>query len=151
MALYGFSVFCETPRNQRRGRRRYIVISFTIATLSSFSAALDNYWNFKCLLEASSPLEYPKMMAKYWRTWERLATLLSFAIVTFIGDALLVSSSRGSISVVDGCNCHTGSNSTPLGLSVLHYVETSLALYSATNPRVHRFCRCVFVHAVSTE
>lgn len=90
MALYGFSVFCETPRNQRRGRRRYIVISFTIATLSSFSAALDNYWNFKCLLEASSPLEYPKMMAKYWRTWERLATLLSFAIVTFIGDALLV-------------------------------------------------------------
>ena len=41
MALYGLSVFLETPAPQRKGRKRYIAASFAITAFSAVSASLD--------------------------------------------------------------------------------------------------------------
>jgi hypothetical protein len=52
MVLYGFSVFLETPKQQRERRARYIVISFVIMILGG----LDSVW---CLTRLGYLTNFP--------------------------------------------------------------------------------------------
>lgn len=91
MSLYGLIVFLETPQSRRKGRRRYVFISFVITGLSTFSYSLDAAWIFKCLFDATSPLGVLENIVKYEHLWGRTASLACLTTVIFIGDALLVS------------------------------------------------------------
>ncbi|KAJ2915207.1 hypothetical protein MD484_g5193, partial [Candolleomyces efflorescens] len=90
MALYGLSVFLETPKEQRRSRTRYIVLSFVITALKIFQISLDKSWGFRILFEAGSPDGWIKMHAKYRMWWVRFASMGASTAIIVIGDGLLV-------------------------------------------------------------
>ena len=91
MALYGLSVFLETPGPQRKGRKRYIIASFLITVLSALSASLDMANYFQVLFAATSPTHWRKLMViSFMEGWKRLVGNTAFAFVIMIGDALLV-------------------------------------------------------------
>lgn len=91
MALYGLSVFLETPEHLRRGRRRYILASFAITTLSALTASLDVATYFRVLLEATSMPHWRKLYADSETGWERELNVAGMACLFIITDALLVS------------------------------------------------------------
>ncbi|KAJ2924786.1 hypothetical protein H1R20_g12306, partial [Candolleomyces eurysporus] len=90
MAVYGLSVFMETPQHLRKGRRRYIIISFLITTLRALTGSLDMAWHFQQLFTATSTIEYYQLMMKNWRVWYRILSDVSMNVVVLIGEALLV-------------------------------------------------------------
>ncbi|KAJ2921770.1 hypothetical protein H1R20_g15322, partial [Candolleomyces eurysporus] len=90
MAVYGLSVFMETPQHLRKGRRRYIIISFLITTLRALTGSLDMAWHFQQLFAATSTIEYYQLMMKNWRVWYRILSDVSMNVVVLIGEALLV-------------------------------------------------------------
>lgn len=90
MALYGLSVFLETRPDLRKGRRRYIAVSFAITILVAFSSALDAFFAFRLLFESTSAEGYWDVMYKYRLKWDRVASPLSGAAMVFAGDFLLV-------------------------------------------------------------
>jgi hypothetical protein len=92
MALYGLSVFLETPEHLRKGRKRYIVTSFLITVLSAFTASLDMAALFKLLFDATSPLDHMKLLSIYSSSWSAYVSNAGLGILVWIGDALLVSS-----------------------------------------------------------
>ncbi|RXW18364.1 hypothetical protein EST38_g7492 [Candolleomyces aberdarensis] len=47
MALYGLSFLLETPKDMRKGRRRYIVISFVITVLATLNGSTQSAWFFQ--------------------------------------------------------------------------------------------------------
>lgn len=91
MALYGLSVFLETPRQLRKGRHRYIVISFVITILVTLNGSLETAWFFQQIFTASSGLKFVANVNKNSGAWTRMADLSSIALIMFLGDALLVS------------------------------------------------------------
>ena len=90
MAVYGLSVFLETPKDLRKGRARYIVISFLLVLSDCLGASLDCYEVFKCLFEATSAVGYLDMVDLNTRTWPRYVSLVSAIFTILIGDLLLV-------------------------------------------------------------
>lgn len=90
MALYGLSVFLETRHDLRRGRRVYVIISFSITFFVAFSNSLDALWAFKILFESTSPGDYFRVAAKNIFNWEKWASTCSMVLLVFIGDSLLV-------------------------------------------------------------
>ncbi|EAU86356.2 hypothetical protein CC1G_05350 [Coprinopsis cinerea okayama7 len=92
MALYGLSIFLETPLQQRKGRRRYIIISFILTFLAALSNSLDVAAYFHVLWDTTSPMEFVKLMALSQREseWMHLASIVAIAGQLLIGDALLV-------------------------------------------------------------
>ena len=90
MAIYGLSVFLETPKDLRKGRTRYIVISFLLAGIDTFGASLNSYEIFKCLFEATSAVGYLDMVDQNIRTWPRYVSLVTIILTILIGDLLLV-------------------------------------------------------------
>ena len=90
MALYGLSAFLETSEHLRKGRKRYIVISFVITTLAALSASLDMSWYFQ-ILWSPTPVQYfSDTLNGSWNNWKPMLSNLAVAIVIFLGDALLV-------------------------------------------------------------
>ncbi|KAJ2921241.1 hypothetical protein H1R20_g15854, partial [Candolleomyces eurysporus] len=92
MALYGLSVFLESPKERRRGRARYIVVSFVITLLKSLLAIVHMIWVFRTVFETTEPLglSFQATVAKYARTWERYFSITVLTVAIIIGDALLV-------------------------------------------------------------
>ncbi|KAJ2915214.1 hypothetical protein MD484_g5194, partial [Candolleomyces efflorescens] len=90
MALYGLSVFLETPKELRSRRTRYIVLSFVITALKIFQVSLDKAWGFRVLFEAGSPDGWIEMHGKYREWWVRFASMGTYTAITVIGDGLLV-------------------------------------------------------------
>jgi hypothetical protein len=91
MALYGLSVFLETPHAQRKGRKRYIAASFLITALSVFTVSLDMANFFQTLFKSTSPDHWLTLMAGYAEDWKYFASNTGFGLVILIGDVLLVS------------------------------------------------------------
>ena len=91
MAVYGLSVFIETPPHLRKGRKRYIVISFLITTLRALTGSLDMAWHFQQLFPATSAIDYYQLMMRNWRVWYRILSDVSMNLVVLLGEALLVS------------------------------------------------------------
>ncbi|KAJ2917945.1 hypothetical protein MD484_g2435, partial [Candolleomyces efflorescens] len=90
MALYGLSVFLETPEHLKRGRTRYIVFSFMITALAALSASLDMSWYFE-MLWSPSPVDYfSNTLDGSWNDWKPMLSNVSVAIVIFISDSLLM-------------------------------------------------------------
>jgi ABC-type sugar transport system permease subunit len=91
MALYGLSVFLETPKELRKGRRSYIVLSFTLTILSALASSLDIAWFFNQVFGASSAIGFFENMGIM--SWDRIASTEAWGAVIFLGDFLLVSAS----------------------------------------------------------
>jgi MFS family permease len=92
MALYGLSVFLETPKPQRKGRKRYIAASFIITVLSSLAGSLDMANFFQSLFRATSPSHWRELVeAEFYSSWKYLLGYTSAGLYVAIGDALLVS------------------------------------------------------------
>ncbi|KAJ2936098.1 hypothetical protein H1R20_g995, partial [Candolleomyces eurysporus] len=90
MALYGLSVFLETPKDLREGRRRYIALSFVFTLLASVSASVDMASVFQILFRATSGTDFYKIVAETNTLWLRYFTTVTMAVGIFVGDALLV-------------------------------------------------------------
>jgi hypothetical protein len=90
MAVYGLSVFLETPEDLRKGRIRYIVISFLLVFSDCLGASLDCYVVFKCLFEATSAVGYLDMVDQNTRSWVRFVSAASAIFTILLGDVLLV-------------------------------------------------------------
>lgn len=90
MALYGLSVFLETPPHLRKGRKRYIITSFALTILSGLAASLDMASDFQILFEAHSPSDWIALHAKYGDSWERRLNVAAMGLLLLIADGLLV-------------------------------------------------------------
>jgi hypothetical protein len=90
MSLYALTVFLETPELQRKGRKRYIVASFAITILFSFSASLDMADYFQLLFKSTSPSHWRELQQQRLRDWKYFAGYTAAGLFIAIGDALLV-------------------------------------------------------------
>ena len=91
MAIYGLSVFLETPELQKKGRKRYIAASFVITALSALSASLDMAHYFQALFKSISPGHWQELMEiTFNEDWKYFLSATGVGLVTMIGDALLV-------------------------------------------------------------
>jgi ABC-type glycerol-3-phosphate transport system permease component len=91
MALYGLSVFLETPKELREGRRKYIALSFVFTLLTSITASADMASNFQILFRATSGTDFYKLVTESNSYWLRYLTSVPMAVGILVGDALLVS------------------------------------------------------------
>lgn len=91
MAIYGVSVFLETPMGQRRGRKRYITASVVITILAALTASHDMANYFQVLFKATSPRDWQQQLQVYGRDWKYLLSNACVGLIIIIGDALLVS------------------------------------------------------------
>jgi hypothetical protein len=100
MALYGLSVFLETPKPLRKGRKRYIAVSFAITALAALSASLEMARYFQVLFNSTSPSHWRELMQADGDNWKYLVGDTSIAFIILIGDALLVSAVICSLPVL---------------------------------------------------
>ncbi|RXW18368.1 hypothetical protein EST38_g7496 [Candolleomyces aberdarensis] len=77
MSLYGLSVFLETPKHLRQGRRKYIMLSFLITILSALTGALDIAWMFQVLFRTTSGSEFFDVATEYNGNWDRSTDVIS--------------------------------------------------------------------------
>jgi hypothetical protein len=90
MALYGLSVFLETPKPMRKGRRRYIAASLVITSLAAFTGSLDMAIYFQVLFESTSPGHWRELFLASHEVWSFFLSYIVFGLLITIGDALLV-------------------------------------------------------------
>ena len=91
MALYGLSVFLETPESQRKGRKRYIAASLVMTVLRALSGSLDMANYFQPLLKSTSPGHLAEIMnINFYEDWKYFLSITGTGLVIMIGDALLV-------------------------------------------------------------
>ncbi|KAJ2924615.1 hypothetical protein H1R20_g12486, partial [Candolleomyces eurysporus] len=90
MALYGLSVFLETPEPLRKGRKRYIAVSFVLTTLKALTASLDMAHYFQTLFKSTSTDHWHELFHGSYRDWKYLTSTASLGLVIIIGNALLV-------------------------------------------------------------
>jgi hypothetical protein len=90
MALYGLFVFLETPEPRRRGRKRYIAVSFALTVLRALSGSLDMANLFHTLFKSTSPAHWLVLDLKANHEWKYLSSLTVLGLAIAIGDALLV-------------------------------------------------------------
>lgn len=96
MCFYGLLVYLETPRSQRKGRLSilYIIVSFTILTLSLMTVVPDNYARYLSLYNAnpSDPQVTKAAMDRYGgnETPQYGLSRIASTFIAFVGDGLLV-------------------------------------------------------------
>jgi hypothetical protein len=91
MSLYGLSVFLETPEAQRKGHRRYIVISIVLTGLFSISASLDMANYFQTLFKSTSLRHWYNLLElNFHQDWKFLLGYAAVGTYVAVGDALLV-------------------------------------------------------------
>jgi hypothetical protein len=91
MALYGLSVFLETPESQRKGRKRYIAVSFVITALRALTGSIDMANYFQALFNATSPGHWRDLMiVDFYEGWKHFLSNTGVGLIPMIGDALLV-------------------------------------------------------------
>jgi hypothetical protein len=91
MALYGLSVFLETPYHLRKGRKRYIAASLLITTLATLSASLDMETYFQVLLGSSSGRHWLNLFSNTSNKWDAQLSYAAVGCFILIADGLLVS------------------------------------------------------------
>lgn len=89
MVTYGIAVFLETPRPERKGRRRYMVISLLLFIIPTLGAMTMFYRYFTMWWDAQSAIDYGRR-----RGWQLLwASMINDVTLNFsisLGDALLL-------------------------------------------------------------
>jgi hypothetical protein len=92
MALYGLSVFLETPEPQKKGRKRYIAASFVITGLRALGGSLDMANYFQVLFNSTSVGHWNELFfVNFSGGWKYIVSNTVLGLVPMIGDALLVS------------------------------------------------------------
>lgn len=90
MCLYGLRLYYETPKELRKGRGRFIVMSFMILFTFSVVVGLDSATVFILLLESgSNGAEILHAWSKVDVTWNAASTVI-LTTCTAIGDSLMV-------------------------------------------------------------
>ncbi|EAU82939.2 hypothetical protein CC1G_09201 [Coprinopsis cinerea okayama7 len=84
MVLYGLTIFLDTPASLRKGRARYIVLSFIILVLSALAVIFDLFVQFETLYYSGPGIEHARAMSRNFGHW---AVFAKFA-VTYAGIAL---------------------------------------------------------------
>ncbi|KAH6912356.1 hypothetical protein BKA70DRAFT_1398279 [Coprinopsis sp. MPI-PUGE-AT-0042] len=93
MVVYGLSVFLGTPRDQRKGRLRFIIISWIIL-LASGSDVMIDLWDISSILLAGGPsgISYLKAISAQYMIGQKVTiasdALLCVAIA--VGDMLML-------------------------------------------------------------
>jgi hypothetical protein len=90
MSLYGLTVFLETPKPQRKGRKRYIAASFAITVLFSLMASLDIANYFQTLFKSTSPSHWHEILLLHRLDWKFCVGYNAAGLFIAVGDALLV-------------------------------------------------------------
>lgn len=90
MALYGLSVFLETPEPLRRGRKKYIATSFVITLLSALTASLDMANYFQVIFKIASLDQWSELLYVSFHEWKFWLSAAAVGLATMIGEALLV-------------------------------------------------------------
>ncbi|KAJ2915197.1 hypothetical protein MD484_g5205, partial [Candolleomyces efflorescens] len=90
MALYGLSVFLETPTAMRKGRKRYIAASFAITALAALSASLEMARYFQIIFNSTSPSHWRQLVQPDGDNWKYVVVNTDVALIIMLGDALLV-------------------------------------------------------------
>jgi hypothetical protein len=103
MALYGLSVFLETPEPQRKGRKKYIAASFVITAVFAFSGSLDMANYFQILFRSTSPGHWRDLMAIYYKSWEYASSSIAFGLLFTIGDVPLVRCASCHVALLTDC------------------------------------------------
>lgn len=102
MALYGLSVFLETPEPQRKGRKRYIAASFVITGLRTLGGSLDMANYFQVLFNSTSVGHWKELfLVNFSADWKYILSNTVLGLVPMIGDALLVSVASWLFSVIE--------------------------------------------------
>ncbi|KAH6912297.1 hypothetical protein BKA70DRAFT_1184911 [Coprinopsis sp. MPI-PUGE-AT-0042] len=71
MVLYATSVFLETPKKERSGRLRFIIISYTILVTSSVHTALDAWGSYRVLYKGGPDgKSYVQAHTDHWATYD---------------------------------------------------------------------------------
>jgi hypothetical protein len=91
MAFYGLSVFLETLKHMRKGRKRYIATSFVITCFVTFAASLDMARYFQVLFQSTSPSHWQGLARLSDSGWQAMLSHTGGWILVWIGDILLVS------------------------------------------------------------
>jgi hypothetical protein len=90
MALYGLSVFLETPKPLRKGRKRYIAASFILTALSAMTASVNMAEYFQILFKATSPSHWSRLLLAQSESPISFVSDTGMGLVIMTGDALLV-------------------------------------------------------------
>ena len=90
MSFYGLSVFLESPKPQRKGRKRYVAASFVITVLSALNGSLDMANYFQALFKSTSSDRWAELMTNFMENWKHFLSNTVLGLVIMIGDALLV-------------------------------------------------------------
>lgn len=88
MALYGLSVFSETPKPLRPGAKVYIYLSFLITSLVGLVTSFDMAWLAEQGLEPVTK-SYVRDFGEEMR-WEQDVSMGLRTVIFFVGDAFLV-------------------------------------------------------------
>jgi hypothetical protein len=94
MCFYSLSVFLHTPKERRRGRARFIIISFMIWILYTFMTGLEASTDFEVLFNSEGTgISYLNWQADLWsnRLWWLGLHDLSLYFYIALGDGLMVS------------------------------------------------------------
>ncbi|KAJ2912979.1 hypothetical protein MD484_g7440, partial [Candolleomyces efflorescens] len=90
MAIYSLSAYLETPKNLRKGRTPYIVLSLVITVITVLTCSLDSAWLFNNLLGSTSGNGFIANSVKNGRDWKRFLSVGGSMAIVALGDGLLV-------------------------------------------------------------
>lgn len=93
MCIYGLIIFLESPRNVRRGRVAYILVSFTILALSIMWVVTGSYSGYQTLLNTvpGDPQRSQAAMRKFGRgTVSYGVGRIASTFIAFVGDGFLL-------------------------------------------------------------
>jgi hypothetical protein len=93
MCFYGLSVFLHTPKQHRKGRARFTIISFMIWILYTFMTGLEVSTDFEVLFNSEgNGISYLNWQAALWsnRLWWLGLHDLSLYLYIALGDGLMV-------------------------------------------------------------
>ncbi|EAU87084.1 hypothetical protein CC1G_05773 [Coprinopsis cinerea okayama7 len=90
MTIFGLFLYLQSTTEQRRGRLPYIVVSFAILFISSFSAGLDALVTFRSLYTSAGPQDYIRIITILENGWHRVASTFCANAYVLIGDAVLL-------------------------------------------------------------
>ncbi|KAF6756297.1 hypothetical protein DFP72DRAFT_1066659 [Ephemerocybe angulata] len=89
MCIYGLVAFLEIPRAERRGRVRYIIISWTLFTLLTFDTFTNVSSFYRAVFYSKSPEDFASQRMKEF-TWLSFAGCVACIAASLISDGLLL-------------------------------------------------------------
>ena len=117
MSLYGLTVFLETPKPQRKGRKTYIMASFVITVLFSLMASLDMANYFQSLFKSTSSSHWYELFLLNFLDWKYVVGSTAAGLFVAVGDALLVG------AVPDLYVSHSTHGTFVAGVSLLYHLH----------------------------